>query len=164
MAGSVLALIVTAGGFWRPSHTRAAASMVVSLEDVSGKPLRSLFDGVAVDKGFPEFKRLVAERRSSRCSRRVSKASPSLLQRLGLWLEPVVHACNGCRECGFAPGGDPFNPCASACGAEIYDYDLEKADPPVGITTAPPVCLNGPSQECPGWIPTTTCICQNPTL
>lgn len=149
--------------FWRSSHTRSASATIVSLQDTSGKPLKSLFDGMRVDKGYGDFKRLVAERHASRCRRQPSRVS-RLLREIDLWFEPVVQACSGCRECGFAPAGDPFNPCARACGAEIYDYDLEKADPPVGITTAPPVCLNGPSNECPGWIPTTTCICQNPTL
>ena|ERR1700685_4371764 len=60
MAGSVLVLLA-AGGFWHSFNARSASAMNVSLQDASGKPLRSLFDGMPVDKRYPEFKRLVAE-------------------------------------------------------------------------------------------------------
>src|ERR1700685_3878252 len=100
---------------------------------------------------------------SSKCRRQAGRASPSVWQQLSLWFEPVVHACSTCTACGVQHGGDPFNPCASACGAEIYDRDLESADDVVGIMNGAPVCLDGPKDQCPGWIPTVACHCPPPT-
>jgi hypothetical protein len=137
----------------------------VSLQDVSGKPLSSLFDGMRVDKRYPEFKRLIAAQRSSRCER-PSRAS-RLLRELGLWFEPVVvYACSPSPcTCPWEPTGDPYNPCASACGAAIYDYDIKPAeDPRDGVDASALICRNGPSYECPGESVTEKCVCPPPSL
>ncbi|MGI9074293.1 MAG: hypothetical protein ACR2JB_23940 [Bryobacteraceae bacterium] len=154
--GSVLALALGVASFRPSSNTRSGSVVNVSLQDVSGKPLSSLFDGMPIDKRYPEFKRLVAEQRSQRCGQRPRQAS-RLLRELGLWFEPVVHACVGCN-CGYREV-PPYVYC-TYCGNNPYHGNLRDALGDDGIMNGRLVCTTGPN--CPGIVQTVNCSCPNP--
>lgn len=165
-AGSVLVLGVAS---FRPSsNARSASAIKVSLQDMSGKPLSSLFDGMPIDKRYPAFKRLVTEQRSQRCGQRPSQAR-RLLQELGFWFEPVVHA--GRSDIGKLMGIEcscgyttykAIAFCTQACGGYAYDFELARVQPPAGIKSGPRVCTKPPPADCPGEITTSTCNCPPP--
>lgn len=151
-ASSVLALAVPS--FRHLSTAGSASEMKVSLQDISGKPLSSLFNGMPVDKRYPEFKRLVAKQRPSACGRRPSQAS-RLLRELGLWMQPVVHACGNCGDCGFRET-PPFVVC-DFCGKNPYHGEIREAADDDGIRNGSLVCTTGPN--CPGVVETVNCTC-----
>ena len=156
--GSVLVLSLAVASFRPFSNAGSASAMKVSLQDMSGKPLSSLFDGMPIEKRYPEFKRLVAERRSQKCGQRQTRAS-RLLQELGLWIEPVVHACGtiGC-SCGYIPE-TPDDPCSRDCGIIFTEVDLRHVPGDDGIKNGAPKCTALPPPTCPGYIPNERCKC-----
>lgn len=157
-AGSVLVLAFAVASFRPFFNARSVSAMKVSLQDVSGKPLNSLFDGMPIDEQYPQLRRLLAERRPSRCGRRPSRAV-RLLQEVGLWFEPVVHACpSNCGDCGYVTG-EPIDYCSEECGGNPYNYNLMRSRPEDGIGNGTPRCKVGPPADCPGEVPTTDCDC-----
>jgi len=157
--GSVLVLALAVASFRPSSKTRSRSAVNVSLQDVSGRPLSSLFDGMPVDKGYPAFKRLVADRRPSRCGGRPNQAR-RLLRELGLWFESVVHAMPppNC-SCGYIPSGEQYDPCSTDCGFELVYPDITRSTGREGIKGGAPLCKELPPPTCPGYIPTIRCEC-----
>lgn len=151
-SGLLLGFIVT--NFWPSGSHPAARAKSVSLLDVSGQPLNSVFEGVSADPLYPEFKRL-SEKRLLSCDRRSSSWS-RFRAMLGLSFESVVHAQSNCGGCGYRV--IYTSNCSSDCKGEPYDGYLDNADPNYGTTTGSLVCQTSAS-SCPGVAPTVNCVC-----
>lgn len=164
---SILVLYLAVVHFWS-SKARVASTVKITLQDVSGKPLKSLFDEVQVDKRYPEFRRLVARQRASTCGERQGQMS-RLLHRLHLWIDPVVYACpsSGSCSCAYRTAPPVYDPCASDCGTpELLDENImDSNNPPDGVKAGALVCINGgkPTTQCPGFSPTVDCHCPGVT-
>jgi hypothetical protein len=138
---------------WFSSSHPDAAVKTVSVLDVSGEPLRSLFDGLKADPNYREFKQVSAGRLLG-CRRHPDRIS-RFWQLLGLSFDPVVQAqaCGGC--------GNTINDwfqCVG-CGDDLYDGPLDEANLDMGIMTGPTVCTTGDPFECPGEGSTDDCSC-----
>ena len=150
--GLLLGFILTN---FRPSGSRPAApAKSVSLLDISGRPLSSVFERLPADPLYPEFKRL-SEKRSLTCDRR-SNSWSRFRTMLGLSFESVVHAQTSCGDCGYQVVYTAN--CSSDCGGNPYDGNLQPTSPSGGITTGPTRCQTS-SSACPGTTPTVDCTC-----